>query len=588
MNNPSILPATPKRSVELPVSYRELRSTLLKIFLWSTAIIGLYMIIADFSQMTLVIRAIIIAGYLFLLSAAIAPLPYIFRASALLVTIFLLSLFEFLLTGIFGNSRLFMLAFIFLAGLLFDRRGLLAALGISVLIIAIIGWLLMTGKVVLLSHEVTGGSLITWVVDTALLILVAFGLEESWRRLRNEFFVVHETLKNAMSTLNNERVNLENHIYERTKELIGKNEIQEKHANHWYAISEITHSIALIQEPDELFEKISLLVSEKFGFYHVGIYLNDDNGINTLLRAANSAGGQRMLARGYRVKIDQSNIVGYVAALGTPMIVGRVKDEVLYDNIPELPETQSMVTLPLKVDQRVIGVLDLESNLEEAVKEYDLEMLEMLANQIADAIEMTRTFSQTRRELSEARVVYGHYMRQAWEQIAGENRPIGYQYTASKVNPINTPLDLQKTQAENKSLSSSTPSGEVPSVTIPLKLREEIIGILDIRSNNPTRQWNENEMALIQAIAERVSLALENARLFEETTRRADREKTVSEITTHIRSTTDPQIMLQTALDELKRALGAKDIRIRPYSPPVDQNADDSGQPNNESDIKSS
>jgi len=95
-----------------------------------------------------------------------------------------------------------------------------------------------------------------------------------------------------------------------------------------------------------------------------------------------------------------------------------------------------------------------------------------------------------------------------------------------------------------------------------------VIGVLDIRSNNPKRQWNENEMAIIQAIAERVALALENARLFEETTRRADRERAVSEISTHIRSTTDPQVMLQTALDELKRALGAKDIRIHPYSPP--------------------
>jgi GAF domain-containing protein len=107
-----------------------------------------------------------------------------------------------------------------------------------------------------------------------------------------------------------------------------------------------------------------------------------------------------------------------------------------------------------------------------------------------------------------------------------------------------------------------------PAISIPLKLRDEVIGVLDIRAGSADRQWNENELALIQAIAERVSLALENARLFEETTRRADRERTVSEITTHIRSTTDPQVMLHTALEELKRALGARDVRIHPYTPP--------------------
>jgi GAF domain-containing protein len=90
--------------------------------------------------------------------------------------------------------------------------------------------------------------------------------------------------------------------------------------------------------------------------------------------------------------------------------------------------------------------------------------------------------------------------------------------------------------------------------------------VLDIRSANASRRWSDNEIAIVQAVAERVALALENARLFEETTRRADRERTVSEITTRIRSTNDPQLMLKTALDELKRVLGAENILIRPYT----------------------
>ena len=578
MNNPSNPTPNSKRMFELPFSYLELRSTLLKIFLWSAVVIGLYMIAMNFGHMTPVIRIILIAVYLFLLAGAIAPLPYIFRAGSLLGMLFLLTLYEFLLTGIFGNSRFFLLALTLLAGLLFDRRGFLTALGLSVLITAAMAWLIMVGKDTLISHEVTSGSLATWVVETLLMVIVAFGIEESWRRLRNEFFVVQDTLRNAMSTLSEERVNLESRISERTKEMSARIELQEKHTAQLHAISEIAHSIAFIYEPDEVFEKISLLVSEKFGFYHVGIFLNEENGTYTLLRAANSAGGRRMLARGYGLKVEQSSIVGHVGSVGIPMVVGKVKDEVLYEVNPDLPETRSIMALPLKADQRIIGVLDLESNVEGAANEYDLELMGMLASQVADSIEITRNLSQTRRELSEARVVYGHYMRQAWEQIAKEKRPIGYRYAAAKINPIDTPLQHQESEEINSSIPPRIPLGENPTVTIPLRLREEIIGVLDIRSNSPDRQWNENEMALIQAIAERVSLALENARLFEETTRRADRERAVSEITTHIRSTTDPQTMVQTALDELKRALGAKDIRIRPYMPPpVDQHVDDKG-----------
>ncbi len=574
MNNSSTPPVATKHNAHLPYSYMELHSTLLKIFLWGASAFGLFEVISLIGHTTLAITAGIIAVYLLLLVATIFPLPIHLREGVLFAVIFILGLNELFQTGIFGNSRIFFMAFSLLAAILFGRREYLISLGLCIVTVAFMGWLLVTGRITPISHEVTVGGLSTWIVETVLMILVATGLEECWRRLRKEFFVTHQTLENAMSTLSNERGNLENHITERTMELAANVELEKKHAGQSRAITEIGHSTAFIQEPDELMKALSQLISEKFDFYHVGIYLNDENGLFTVLQAANSPGGQRMLSRGYKLKIDQSGIVNYVAASSTPRVAGKIKDDILYDNNPDLPETRSIMALPLMIGQRIIGVLDLESNVEEAVKEQDLEVMRTLANQVADAIENTRTFSQTRRDLSEARVVYGHYMRQAWEQIAGEKRSVGYRYAASKISPIEVPLDSPELQSSIKILGQSiTPTSENQIITIPLKLREETIGVLDIRSNNPGRQWNENELALIQAIAERVSLALENARLFEETTRRADRERTVSEITTHIRSTTDPQVMLQTALDELKRALGAKDIKIRPYSPPAGSNS---------------
>jgi GAF domain-containing protein len=572
MNNSSTPPVATKHNAQLPFSYMELHSTLLKIFLWGASAFGLYEVISNLGRTTLVMTAGIIVIYLILLVATIFPLPTQLRAGILLAVIFILGLNELFQTGIFGNSRIFFLAFSLLAAILFGRREYLISLGICVVAMAFMGWLLVTGKITLISHEVTVGGLSTWIVETVLMILVATGLEECWRRLCKEFFVNHETLENAMRTLSNERVNLENHITERTVELAANVELEKKHAGQSLAIAEIGHMTAFIQEPDELMKALSQLISEKFGFYHVGIFLNDEDGMFTILQAANSPGGQRMLSRGYKLKIDQSGIVNYVASLGTPRLAGKIKDDILYDNNLDLPETRSIMALPLMIGQRIIGVLDLESNVEEAVKEQDLVVMRNLANQVADAIENIRTFSQTRRDLSEARVVYGNYMRQAWEQIAGEKRSVGYRYAASKISSIEAPLDLPDLQSSIDTGQSINPTSENQIITIPLKLREETIGVLDIRSNNPGRQWNENELALIQAIAERVSLALENARLFEETTRRADREKAVSEITTHIRSTTDPQVMLQTALDELKRALGAKDIKIRPYSPPAGSN----------------
>ena len=77
---------------------------------------------------------------------------------------------------------------------------------------------------------------------------------------------------------------------------------------------------------------------------------------------------------------------------------------------------------------------------------------------------------------------------------------------------------------------------------------------------------NENQLDLVNAVAERVALSAENARLFEETTRRAERERLVSDITVKIRSTNDPDAMIRIALDELKQALGASKVQLIPHS----------------------
>jgi GAF domain-containing protein len=76
---------------------------------------------------------------------------------------------------------------------------------------------------------------------------------------------------------------------------------------------------------------------------------------------------------------------------------------------------------------------------------------------------------------------------------------------------------------------------------------------------------DEDQMDLINAVAERVALSAENARLFEETTRRAERERLVSDITVKIRSTNDPDTMIQIALEELRQALGATKVQLVPH-----------------------
>jgi len=74
--------------------------------------------------------------------------------------------------------------------------------------------------------------------------------------------------------------------------------------------------------------------------------------------------------------------------------------------------------------------------------------------------------------------------------------------------------------------------------------------------------WSENELVTVQTLSDQLAQTLESARLFEQTIRRADRERRVLEITSKIRSTNDPQQMLEVTLEELKRHLGASQAQI--------------------------
>jgi GAF domain-containing protein len=92
-----------------------------------------------------------------------------------------------------------------------------------------------------------------------------------------------------------------------------------------------------------------------------------------------------------------------------------------------------------------------------------------------------------------------------------------------------------------------------------------VIGTLVVQSP-ATGNLNQDHLNLIKAVAERVALSAENARLFEETTRRAERERLVSDITGKIRSVNDPQTMIQTAMEELRKALGASRVEVIPQA----------------------
>ncbi|MGC8856968.1 MAG: GAF domain-containing protein, partial [Anaerolineae bacterium] len=286
------------------------------------------------------------------------------------------------------------------------------------------------------------------------------------------------------------------------------------------------------------------------------------------LRAANSEGGKRMLARGHRLAVGKTGIVGYVAQTGEPRIALDVGVDAVFFNNPDLPQTRSEMALPLKVGNQMIGVLDVQSSEPGAFTEEDTHTFSTLADQIAIAINNARLIEQTQKALSESQAFYRQYVQQGWHAFARQGRKLGYYKSLAGGKFVDT-ITLSETtrQALEKGevvVEKPASSEDSETVIVPIRLRDQILGVLNVKGTESGRTWRQEEIKIIQAISERLALALENARLFEETNRRAERERLVSEITSRIRSTNDPNEMIKTAIQELKNALGASRVEVVP------------------------
>jgi GAF domain-containing protein/HAMP domain-containing protein len=387
----------------------------------------------------------------------------------------------------------------------------------------------------------------------------------------DEFTVFAQILNSLTKQIRELISNLETRVAERTADLELARQQSEKRASELKAVSEVARAVSTEVNLENLLTLVTNLVSERFGFYHVGIFLPDGLNQYAVLRASNSPGGKRMIARGHKLPVGQVGIVGYVAAGHTARIALNVGEDAVFFNNPDLPETRSEMALPLRLRGRVIGVLDVQSIEANAFTEKDVETIGILADQIAIAIENARLISESRQALAESQSLYGDFINRAWERKT-EQSALGYYHAAGAGHLINEPVEWDEVQNAFKTgrmvvtppAQKSHTQAAISAVAVPIRLQNQVIGILDIRSADPGRAWTEDEIAVIEATAERLALALENARLFEETSSRAAREHAVAEITTKIRETNDPQVMIRTAIEELQHVLNVSRVEIIP------------------------
>lgn len=456
---------------------------------------------------------------------------------------------------------------IIIATLLQGKRSLVVTTPLAVIGIGLLGILDMTGLSTSPLGSRTG---IDDILIGMILLAASAGILNLLVGRLRAALITAESNEQAQVETNRElrqlQISLEQRVEERTEELMqrGKdleyaNSQIQRRAAQFEAIAEVARAITSIRDLQELLPRIATVISENFAFYHVGVFLLDTANEYAVLAAANSEGGKRMIERKHRLRVGQEGIVGYVTSTGEPRIALDVGQDLIYFNNPDLPETHSEMALPLLSEGRIVGALDVQSRETGAFTGEDIQMLSLLADQVSLAIENARLFDETRLALAEAEAISRQFTREAWSRLPVEHNLIGYRYSVAGAAPLIEPIEVN---GLGKNKGKQTESSHV---VLPIELRGETIGTLVIQSPDGN-EFTTEQFDLIKAVAERVALSAENARLFEETTRRAERERMVSDITGKIRNMNDPQAMVQTAIDELRKALGASRVEVIPQA----------------------
>jgi GAF domain-containing protein len=352
------------------------------------------------------------------------------------------------------------------------------------------------------------------------------------------------TLANANSELAILGRQLEQRVEERTNAL-------NRRTAQLEAASFVSRQTASILEPGQLLDEVVQLISDRFDYYHAGIFLLDTRGQFAVLQAASSEGGKRMLARGHRLEVGREGIVGYAAFQRRARIALDVGEEAVFFSNPDLPHTRSEMALPLIVRDKPIGVMDIQSTEPGAFAEEDINALQSLADQIALALDNARLLAESQAALKQLQSITAESSYRAWrERLRAQKR--AFRYTPVGVVSLEQGLETSQAAALH----------DTGALTVPISLRGKDIGSIIIKRKGRGQHWSEQDQNLLADVSAQVALALENARLLEDLQRRANREQAIARAASHFSQTTDMDTLLQIALREFHQLPSVEEVSV--------------------------
>jgi GAF domain-containing protein len=313
------------------------------------------------------------------------------------------------------------------------------------------------------------------------------------------------------------------------------------------AVVETSRSLLITPGLDQLLPTIVQAIGHHFNYYHVGLYLLDEQKRHAVLIATNREDGQRMIQHG-------QGLVEFAIRSGQAKIVKDSESDTKLMPGPEQAAPRAELVLPLTSGQLVIGAIDLQADHEVEFTEEYVSILQILADLVAIAIQNSTLYDQTQRTLHEVEVGSRQISAKEWSNWLESIQTRGYRYDGIRAEP------LRKGSETNSSTQKRSQS-------IPIRLRDRTIGSLQVKLSEGFSDLTEDDRAIAEAAAERAALALEGARLLEEAKRRAAREAFLSDMAAKLGASFRLDSILRDTVEELGHALENSTVSFQLIDP---------------------